>query len=694
MPAVRCLAPTPTPALAAPLASRARQRRAARLSFSVSLLAVMAATPALAQSAATASDGSGTQITSAQTTDGTQYELPDVVVSATTIATPAREVASSVTVITGQQLEETQRRDVPDALQSVPGLNVVQTGGPGGGTSVFMRGTNSNQTKILLDGIDLGDPSSGNGAFDLGTLYTNDFARMEVLRGPQSGLYGSDAIGGVISMTTERGSGPAKANGYLEAGSLGTFNQAAALSGGYNNIGYAFNVGHFASTSIPVTPSDILLPGEQANDNASDNWTYSGRIDADVSDAFSVNVMARYIQTRLAYTSDLYNYSTGTGYPAPLQDIGYGSFFIGKAEGQWKALDDKLVSTFGIAATDYARDNSSPYPNNFSDYTGDRQTYYWRSNYTFLPGQSLLFGVERYNESMTSESAWSSMDASTGDTAGYLQLQSSFFERLFLAANVRYDSNDDFGDHTTWRLAPALLFPETGTKLKVTYGTGFKAPTLYQLYSTSGGNPNLEPEESTGWDAGFEQALWADRVSFGATYFENDITNLINSVQVSPYVWTNANIASVTSDGWETFVAVKVTDNFSVRADYTYTNTVGHPEDGVSPGSCAPTGLDTCAPLRRPKDKVSVAVNWQPVDPLTLTATLIYLSDWWDIDRTTFAYVKQPGYTIFNVAANYTVNENVKVFGRIDNLFDETYENPNGWLAPGMAAYAGLKLTY
>lgn len=670
-----------------------RLRRSAALS--VSLLALLAAAPALAQSAGTASDGNATQISATQS-DASQFELPDVVVSATTIPTPANEVASSVTVITGQEIEETQRRDVPDVLQSTPGLNVVQTGGPGGTTSIFMRGTNANHVKMLLDGVDIGDPSAANGAFDLGTIYTNDFARMEVLRGPQSGLYGSDAIGGVISMTTERGSGPAKASGYLEAGSLGTFNQVASLTGGYNNIGYAFNVGHFASTSIPVTPSDILLPGEQANDNASDNWTYSGRLDADVSETFSVNVVARYIQTRLAYTSDLYNYSTYTGYPAPLQDTGHGKFFIGKAEGLWKAFDDKLVSTFGIAATDYTRDNASPYPDNVSAYTGDRQTYYWRSNYSFMPGQSILLGLERYNESMTSESAWTTMDASTGDSAGYAQLQSSLGERFFLAANVRYDSNDDFGDHTTWRLAPALLFPETGTKLKATYGTAFKAPTLYELYAPYYGNPDLEPETSTGWDAGFEQALWAERVSFGATYFHNDISNLIvTTYNMATYTYNYENLSSATSQGVEAFLAVKVTDRLAVRTDYTYTSTIGYfPAGGTFGVSCEPRSDTSCYPLRRPNNKVSVAVNWQPVDPLTLTATLIYLSDWWDVDRTTYAVVRQPGYTIFNVAANYTVNENVKVFGRVDNLFNETYENPNGWLAPGMAAYAGLKLTY
>ncbi|WP_454917754.1 TonB-dependent receptor plug domain-containing protein [Xanthobacter sediminis] len=673
------------------------------LPLSASLLALVAAAPALAQSAGDAAGSAAsdtgqtgsTQIGSTQI-GSTQIDLPDVVVSATGTPTPASEVASSVTVITGQEIEETQRRSVPDVLEAVPGLNIVQTGGPGGSTAIYMRGTNSNHTKILLDGIDLGDPSSSNGAFDLSALYANDFARMEVLRGPQSGLYGSDAIGGVISMTTERGSGPATASGYLEAGSLGTFNQAARLSGGTSTFGYAFNVGHFASTSIPVTPADIVPPGSPITNNASDNWTYSGRMDADISDAFSVNVVARYIETRLAYTSDLYNAATFTGYPAPLQDTGYGQFFIGKAEGQWKALDDRLLSTFGIAATDYSRDNASPYPDNVSAYDGDRQTYYWRSNYTVLPGQSLLLGLERYNESMTSSSIYSSMDASTGDTAGYAQLQSAFGERFFLAANVRYDDNDDFGGHTTWRIAPALLFPETGTKLKATYGTAFKAPTLYELYAPLYGNPNLQPEDSEGWDAGFEQMLWNERISLGATYFHNDISNLIvTTYNAATFTYNYENLSNATSQGVEAFLALKVTDRFSVRTDYTYTSTLGYFPAGASFGvSCEPRTATSCYPLRRPSNKVSVAVNWQPVDPLTLTATLVFLSDWWDVDRTTFAVLRQPGYTLLNVAANYTVNPNVTLFGRVDNLFNETYENPNGWLAPGMAAYAGLKLTY
>ena len=188
-----------------------------------------------------------------------------VVVSPTTLPTPTTENASSVTVITGAEMEAKQQRTVPDALADVPGLNVVQTGGPGGQTSVFIRGTNSNEVKVLIDGIDVSDPSNPNGSFDFGQLLTGDIARIEVLRGPQSGLYGSDAIGGVISITTKNGEGPPKVTATVDGGSFGTFNQKASLSGSQDIFNYVFNIQHFQSTDTPVTPLNQLAPGEQQN---------------------------------------------------------------------------------------------------------------------------------------------------------------------------------------------------------------------------------------------------------------------------------------------------------------------------------------------------------------------------------------------------------------------------------------------
>ncbi len=159
-----------------------------------------------------------------------------VVVSPTTIPTPSYESASSTTVITAVDIQAQQIRTVPDALAAVPGLNIVQTGGPGGQTSVFIRGTNSNHVKVLIDGIDVSDPSNPNQAYDFGQLLTGDIARIEVLRGPQSGLYGSDAIGGVISITTKAGEGPPRMTVTGDGGSFSTFNQRVGLSGSQNNF--------------------------------------------------------------------------------------------------------------------------------------------------------------------------------------------------------------------------------------------------------------------------------------------------------------------------------------------------------------------------------------------------------------------------------------------------------------------------
>src|SRR3974390_1157129 len=184
---------------------------------------------------------------------GTQVALPTIVVSPTTIPTPETEIASSVTVITSADIERQQYRTVPAALNAVPGLNVVQTGGPGGQTSVFIRGTNANQVKVLIDGVDASDPSSPNGAFDFAHLVTGDIAQIEVLRGPQSGLYGADAIGGVISITTKKGEGPAKVTGMVEGGSFQTFNQTASLSGSEGPFNYAFYRVPYPGASVPGT---------------------------------------------------------------------------------------------------------------------------------------------------------------------------------------------------------------------------------------------------------------------------------------------------------------------------------------------------------------------------------------------------------------------------------------------------------
>ena len=191
---------------------------------------------------------------------------------------------------------------MPDALSDVPGLNVVQTGGPGGTTSVFIRGANSNQTKVFIDGIDATDPATGT--FNFEHILTWDIDRVEIVRGPQSGLYGADAIGGVVNIITKQGSGPAQFGGSIEGGSFGTFNQNVGVRGSLDRFNYYLDFAHWQSSDTPVTPTDMLPLGRQAQDNAYDNKTLSSRFGINLADNFDIGLVTRYIDTSLLFTGD------------------------------------------------------------------------------------------------------------------------------------------------------------------------------------------------------------------------------------------------------------------------------------------------------------------------------------------------------------------------------------------------------
>jgi vitamin B12 transporter len=612
--------------------------------------------------------------------------LDPIVVSPTTIPTPASQIGSSVTVITADDIAREQRRTLPDILTSVPGLNVVQTGGPGGQTALFMRGTNSNHVKVLLDGIDIGDPSTPNGAVDLAHILASDIDRIEVLRGPQSGLYGANAIGGVISITTKKGQGPAKATGWVEGGSMGTFNQSAGLSGSKDRFDYSFNVTHLRSTDIPVTPGYVLPPGQKANPNSYDNLTLSGRVGAQVNDSLKINLIGRYIDARLLYSNDdttIFPFA-----PFPSRSEYNNNDFYGRAEAVWSLWDGQFVNTFGVNFTDYHRTNQDPNGTPQSIYNGTRTSLNWRGNIEVMPGQTVVLGFEREDDRADS-SAFGTFpvvgpldySAKTGNTAGFVELQSRLSEQLSVVANARLDDDDQFGSHATWRVAPAFIVPGTQTKLKASYGTGFKAPTLYELYGIGDfgyvGNPSLKPEISEGYDAGFEQPLFGGRVRFGATYFHNNITDLIQNTFVP--VFTYVNIGKAQTYGVETFVDAQLASNLRVHADYTYTKARDLVND---------TDL-----TRRPKHRADLKVMYQPIEPLTVSATVVYVGSWLDFDRPGLLLVPAPApaYTVVNLAADYVINPQVTLFGRIDNLFDKHYENPVGWLQPGFAAYVGLR---
>ena len=612
-----------------------------------------------------------------------------VVVTATRIPTPESEVASSITVITAADIDAKQSQTLPDLLKDVPGLNVVQAGGPGGLTAIFMRGTNANHTKVLVDGIDVSDPSSADGSFDFSRLLTQDIQTVEVLRGPQSGLYGSDAIGGVVNVITKSGSGPAQFTAVAQGGSFNTFDQGAAVSGSSGPFHYYANVDHLHTGSVPVTPLDLLAPGEPRNNDYYDTLSSSTKLGFDVTGHFDLGLVARYTDSHLRLTADDPFAFPST--PEAQQSAGNTRQLYTRATAHALAFDGVLEQTLGVG---YSLLNSSQFtppadgpPTYFS---GERLKIDWQGNVKLSAGQTLVLGAEHQKDEIRSPLS----DDLIVDS-GYAELQSEFGASLFDTISVRYDDNNRFGGKVTWRVAPVYIIQSSGTRLKASVGTGFKSPTLDELFHDYPvfnfyANPSLQPESSHGYEVGFEQPVvptgdsLAGRsaaggaLTFGATWFRNNISNLITE---NATFTSNVNVGRARTEGVESFIAYQPLKTLTLRLDYTFTEAV----DAILNQEL----------LRRPKHKASLNAQWQATTRLSLHTTLLTVGDWADGNRNfTIPRLRAPGYTTLDVAANFDLNDKVALFGRLSNLLDRHYQNPTGFLAPGFGAYAGVKLKF
>jgi vitamin B12 transporter len=600
--------------------------------------------------------------------------LESVVVSATRIATPAEQVGSSVTVITAEDIAGEQLRAVSDVLQRVPGLNVVQSGGPGGVTSVFMRGTNSNHTKVLIDGIDVSDPSNAGAVFDFGQLLASDIERIEVLRGPQSGLYGSDAIGGVISITTRAGKGPFNLSGSVEGGSFQTLNETVAAGGSTEQLQYAATVEHLHVGSLPVTPLQLLLPlqpPEARINDYEDNLTVSTRLTYTPQPGMDLNLVGRFTDAHYAFTGD--DPFAYPSFPAALQSKSDTSQYHTRLSGHLVSFDGVLDQTLGVAYSSAWTLGLDP---NFgaSVNTGDRLKTDWQGTVRLSSDETLVLDAEHARDAIHEP-----INAAVTDNAGAVELQSHLGERLYSALNLRYDDNENFGSKLTWRIAPAYLISGSDTRLTASAGTGFKAPTLGELYQNFApfffANPNLKPETSTGYDLGIEQGLFARVVQFGVTWFRNDIRNLITADETGT---TYANVGRALTQGVESFIAWKPMQALRLRADYTFTQ--------------ADDALLHEELLRRPRHKASLDSAWQVSEVFSLNATLLYVGNWIDGNRDfSVPRLLAPGYTTVNLAANYSLGSHWNLFGRIDNLFDRHYQEPVGFLQPALGAFVGVR---
>jgi vitamin B12 transporter len=623
-------------------------------------------------------------------------EMDDLVVTATRLPTPRRQVASSVTVITAEDIQRRQFRSVSDALRSVPGVHVVRSGGPGQQTSVFMRGSNSNHTLVLIDGIEASDPSSPAGAVDFSSLMLDNIERIEVVRGPQSTLYGSDAIGGVIHITTRRGEGDLHGAGKLEGGSDDTFNQQASVAGSTDRTNYSFSFTRIDTDADSVTPSR-LRNGASAEDDNYENLTTSARVGVELSNTLEFNFFGRYIDSETDLDPELESFGFGTteDRDAELDQTEY----LLRGEARAKLLGGLWDATFSTSYTDYDRKNrnerqSSTETLTRTDFEGDKLKFELKNDFYVHDAHTLTLGLETEKEDMDS-GGFSDFggfivgEKTGGDTrnnAVYMQDQFSYGDSLFGTLGFRYDDPDDYGTEVTYRVAPVYVHGETGTRIKGSAGTGFKAPTIFQtdgftpnnFGSFYRGNPDLDSEESFGWEIGIEQALWNDRLNLGVTWFKSDIDDLMQVEFDEFFNSTYENIDEADIHGVEAFIHATPFKPLTVRLDYTYTNAEEH---------------DTGDPLlRRPKHKLDLDMSYRPVPKVNISLAANLVSDYTDISRETGATVSGDDYTTLDITAEYNINRHWRVFGRVENATDEHYEPADGFQESDRGFFAGAEL--
>ena len=612
--------------------------------------------------------------------------FPDTVVVANRVATPAERIAGSVTVIDQQQIERGQFRDIVDALRAVPGVSVVQSGGIGKAASVFIRGANAGHTLVLIDGMRVNDPSGAAGEFNFGHLALDMVERIEVARGPFSALYGADAVGGVINIITKKGQGPASIAMAVEGGTLGTAKAGASVQGESGRFNYNIGLTGIYDRSISLTPDRWRGPTDPNEKDPYRHLSLISRLGAKLADDAELSLFLRYIDSKSQYDDFAHENPN-------LREIA--RQFMARLQADLGGPQDRWRNKIGISFQTIARDDKddpdlfpAPFTPTLSRTSniGRRARADWQSQVTLSDNLGLTFGGEVENEwfrTRTQDNFGTDIDKRAGQykAGGFAQLQLELVEALFVTAAARADWHDSFGWHVTGSGGVAYVLREAGTRLKASIGTAYKAPTLYQLYGAFPpfffGNPNLKPETSVSWEAGFEQKLAQGRIAFGSTYFNTRFRDLIEYDFGS---LTDINIGRARAYGLETFLALRPIDGLELRIDHTWIKA----RDEV---------LDRKL-LRRPEHKLSVALNWRPDQQWDVGVSFLHNGKREDIAPVTFARTANEAFNLVAATLAYRVNEAWQVYGRVENVFDTRYEEPLGYNQPGFAAFLGVRTRF
>jgi vitamin B12 transporter len=634
------------------------------------------------------STGNSLTVESQANTPSAQFgvAMPEVVVSTNRLDTPLSQVANSMSVITAKDIEQKQASTALDALQGVPGLTLLENGASGENSSLFIRGADAGHSLVLVDGIPMNNPISTDRSFtDFDQYFLEDVSQIEVVRGPMSTVYGTNATAGVVNIITQRGDGPPKGSLLLEGGAYDTFRESATASAGDKSVNYSLSASRYETDGFPSADKAL---GNTLNDS-DENTTASFRLGILPSSDLDNHVYVRYIQSRTNLPSQ-----GGANGDDPNYFVNERQWVVG-SQSNWKLLDGQWEQVLGMSYTN----DLQVYTDDFSSYAnshyergaleGQSAQINWQNNINLWKGETLAAGIQEQEEwgreDDTADFGYglsdTLIDRTTTTGSYFIESQTALLDRLFATLGGRLDAVSSFGSQYTYRGAVAYFVPGLETKLKATYGTGFTAPSIYQLYSPYG-SASLRAETSEGWDAGFEQPFLGGAIKAGATYFHNDYTNLIDyeNTATPPY-GEYFNIGKARTEGWETFASAKPITDLEIRADYTYTWAFDEQ-----------TGN---ALLRRPQNQAdfSASYQWRGAH---IGFNILYVGDRPDeaFLNYTSTPVTLPSYTLVNLMAAYDINANLKLFGRVDNLFNTVYEEVYGYGTPGISAYAGTKVSF
>lgn len=601
-----------------------------------------------------------------------QEDLPELVVTATRVPIPPEQSGSAITVITADQLEQRQIRSIADALRDAPGVTVSRSGNFGALTEIYLRGAETNQTLVLIDGVEVNNPDGG--PFDFNNLLDLEVERLEVLRGPQSVLWGSSAIGGVVNIVTKSAERPLQGSVRLEGGSFNTWQ----TSGGIGGRGERYD----AMLSGAWLRTDGWSAGSEWRGNREDDGARIGALLFKGSlrprDDLELTLIERYTDNRSEFDAFF------GGDQRPVVDSGdriHNRQNLLRLQGKLSLLGGAWEHLLGIARYDIDSEIDSDTLDPFSSDSYSNQIDYQSNYFLNAAGAKHTFTVLVKDKKDEAQNSYFATNA-VRNTGVAFQYGLDLDERLFLTAGLRHDFNDRFDDTNTYRLTAAYLWPDIGGRLHASYGTAVKNPTLTELFGFSGdfqGNPNLQPEESRGFDIGWEQTLFDRRAKLDVTAFDNRIDNII--------VGAGRTVINLPGEsraqGIEVSASAELTPEWSGTLAYTYTDT----EDAE--------GQEL---RRRPRHAASLSLNYRPTDPLNLNLTVRHNGSFVDtaFDSNTFETypVRLDGFTVVNLAANYQLDDRWQLFGRVENLLDERYEEVLGYSGTERGIYLGARYRF